>query len=81
MSVQPDAKHLVRRVALLVHIIEEARDIVVGFRNALVDRRHNFAFKTCQGLWDLDSDNLSDEAVRSLCKELGIPSSYRRRRF
>jgi lysophospholipase L1-like esterase len=47
---------------------------VVGFRNALVDRRHNFAFKTCQGLWDLDPDNLSDEAVRSLCKDLGIPN-------
>ncbi|MEZ4333979.1 MAG: hypothetical protein R3F35_19675 [Myxococcota bacterium] len=47
---------------------------VVGFRDALVDRRHNFAFKTCQGLWDLDSDDLSDEAVRSICKDLGIPN-------
>ena len=47
---------------------------VVGFRNALADRRHNFAFKTCQGLWDLDPDDLSDEAVRSVCKDLDIPN-------
>ncbi|MFK7897938.1 MAG: hypothetical protein AB8G23_19045 [Myxococcota bacterium] len=47
---------------------------VVSFRNALVDRRHNFAFKTCQGLWDLDPDKLTDEAVRSLCADAGISS-------
>lgn len=47
---------------------------VVGFRDAIFDRRHNFAFKTCQGLWDLDSGDLSDEAVRSLCKDLDIPN-------
>ena len=47
---------------------------VVGFRDAIFDRRHNFAFKTCQGLWDLDAENLSDEAVRSVCKDLDIPN-------
>jgi len=47
---------------------------VVGFRDTLAERRHNFAFRTCQGLWDLDPDDLSDEAVRSLCKDLDIPN-------
>ncbi|MCA9504635.1 MAG: hypothetical protein KC616_16215 [Myxococcales bacterium] len=47
---------------------------VVAFRDALADRRHNFAFRTCQGLWDLDFDTLTDEAVRSVCKDLDIPN-------
>lgn len=45
---------------------------VVGFRDAVADRRHNFAFRSCQGLWDLDENDLSDAAIRSICKDLGI---------
>lgn len=65
----------------LVHALPEGARIywsgvvdVVGFRDQLADRRHNFAFGTCQGLWDLDPDDLTDEAVRSLCKDLDVPN-------
>ncbi|MBK7948248.1 MAG: hypothetical protein IPK00_05805 [Deltaproteobacteria bacterium] len=45
---------------------------VVGFRDAVAARRHNFAFRSCQGLWDLDGDDLADEAIRSICEDVGI---------
>jgi hypothetical protein len=45
------------------------------FRNLMVERKHDHAFKKCQHLWDmdLDSDTLQGDAKDSLCKgELGI---------
>ena len=42
---------------------------IVGYRDALVHRRHNYMFKSCQGLWDLDSDEVTVPAAISICKD------------
>jgi len=49
------------------------------FRDLMVNRKHDHAFKQCQSLWDLDlsSDTLQGDAVNSLCKgELGVVCDY-----
>ncbi|MGD9363538.1 MAG: hypothetical protein PVH85_32040, partial [Desulfobacterales bacterium] len=40
------------------------------FRDLMVNRKHDHAFKRCQYLWDLDlsSDTLQGDAINSLCK-------------
>jgi hypothetical protein len=42
---------------------------ILGFRNEMVDRRHNYMFKSCQGLWDLDSNEVTVPAAKSICKD------------
>jgi lysophospholipase L1-like esterase len=42
---------------------------ILGYRNEMVDRRHNYMFKSCQGLWDLDSDRVTVPAAKSICKD------------
>ncbi len=45
---------------------------IVGFRDLMAARQHNYAFSSCQALWDLDINALQAEARDSLCKgELG----------
>jgi lysophospholipase L1-like esterase len=44
---------------------------IVGFRNAMASRRHNYIFRSCQALWDLDSDEITEEAAASLCRAAG----------
>lgn len=46
---------------------------MLAFRDAMVDRRHSLVFNTCQGLWNLDGDEITDDAAVSLCKGSGIP--------
>jgi len=49
------------------------------FRDLMVNRKHDHAFKQCQSLWDLDlsSDTLQGDAVNSLCKgEFGVVCDY-----
>jgi hypothetical protein len=40
------------------------------FRDLMVNRKHDHAFKQCQSLWDLDlaSDTLQGDAINSLCE-------------
>ena len=33
----------------------------------------NYMFRSCQGLWDLDSDEVTEEAAQSICKDEGFP--------
>jgi lysophospholipase L1-like esterase len=42
---------------------------IVGYRKVMVNRRHNYMFKSCQGLWDLDSDEVTVPAAKSICKD------------
>ncbi|MBW2425517.1 MAG: hypothetical protein JRG86_14795 [Deltaproteobacteria bacterium] len=46
---------------------------VVGYRDTMVDRHHSPVFKTCQGLWNLDADKITQEAAQSLCKGADVP--------
>ena len=49
------------------------------FRDLMVNRKHDHAFKRCQNLWDLDfsSDTLQGDAINSLCKgEFGLVCDY-----
>ena len=49
------------------------------FRDLMVNRKHDHAFKQCQSLWDLDlsSDTLQGDAVDSLCKgEIGVSCEF-----
>lgn len=45
---------------------------IVGFRDVMVNRRHTYMFHSCQGLWDLDSDEITEEAAQSICKDQGF---------
>ena len=52
---------------------------ILKFRNLMVDRKHDHAFKQCQSLWDLDlaSDTLQGDSINSLCKgEVGGVCDY-----
>jgi lysophospholipase L1-like esterase len=46
---------------------------IVRFRDVMVNRRHNYMFRSCQALWDLDSDEVTEEAAQSICKDEGFP--------
>jgi lysophospholipase L1-like esterase len=46
---------------------------IVKFRDVMVNRRHNYMFRSCQALWDLDSDEITEEAAQSICKDQGFP--------
>ena len=41
---------------------------IVGYRDLMASRRHNYMFKSCQALWDLDSDAVTVPAAKSICK-------------
>ena len=45
---------------------------IVGFHDVMANRRHNYMFRSCQALWDLDSDEITEEAAQSLCKAAGF---------
>jgi hypothetical protein len=52
---------------------------VSKYRDLMVNRKHDHAFKQCQSLWDLDlsSDTLQGDAINSLCKgEVGVVCDY-----
>jgi lysophospholipase L1-like esterase len=46
---------------------------IVNIRDVMVNRRHNYMFRSCQALWDLDSDEITEEAAQSICKDQGFP--------
>jgi lysophospholipase L1-like esterase len=46
---------------------------IVNYRNVMVSRRHNYMFRSCQALWDLDSDEITEEAAQSICRDEGFP--------
>jgi lysophospholipase L1-like esterase len=41
---------------------------ILAFRDLMVNRQHNIAFKTCQAVWDVDVNELQAEARDSLCR-------------
>ena len=48
---------------------------IVAFRNVMASRRHNYIFRSCQATWDLDSDEITEEAAASLCHAAGFPDT------
>ncbi|HMB78054.1 MAG TPA: SGNH/GDSL hydrolase family protein [Kiloniellaceae bacterium] len=61
--------HLVASLPQGARIFWSGVPDVVGYRNAMVRRRHNYLFKSCQGLWDLESDQVTLPAAKSICKD------------
>ena len=45
---------------------------IVDLRNVMAGRRHNYIFRSCQALWDLDPDEITEEAAASLCHAAGL---------
>ena len=41
----------------------------------MASRRHNYIFRSCQAFWDLDHDEITEEAAASLCHAAGFPDT------
>jgi hypothetical protein len=65
--------HLVQSLAPGSKIYWSGIVDIVRFRDVMVNRGHNYMFRSCQGLWDLDSDEVTEEAAQSICKDEGFP--------
>jgi lysophospholipase L1-like esterase len=46
---------------------------IVDLRNVMAGRRHNYIFRSCQAFWDLDHDEVTEEAAASICHAEGLP--------
>lgn len=46
---------------------------IVGFRNVMAKRRNNYVFRSCQAAWDLDPNEITEEAGASMCHDAGFP--------
>lgn len=65
-------QHLVTRLRPGSQIYWSGIVDIVRFRDVMVNRSHNYMFRNCRALWDLDSDEITEEAAQSLCKDEGI---------
>ena len=45
---------------------------IVAFRNTMASRRNNYIFRSCQAAWDLNQDDITEEAAASLCHATGV---------
>jgi lysophospholipase L1-like esterase len=48
---------------------------IVDLRNVMAGRRHNYIFGSCQAFWDLDHNEITEEAAASLCHAEGLPAA------
>lgn len=47
---------------------------IADLRKVMGGRRHNYIFRSCQAFWDLDHNEITEEAAASLCHAQGLPA-------
>jgi lysophospholipase L1-like esterase len=45
---------------------------ILDLRNIMAGRRHNYIFRSCQAFWDIDHNEITEEAAASLCHSAGL---------
>lgn len=76
------AGHIDQTLAYLLSILPTGGRIywsgvpdLVAFRNVMASQRHSYMFRSCQALWDLDGDEVTEEAAASFCHAAGLSAT------